>query len=207
MPVAASPAPRNNTRLLSKFSAGHAQRREQARERHRGRALNVIVEDIYLVAIFVQQPERRVIGEIFELNQHPGEGLARSNDEFVHEFVVSRASQAFLPQADIIAIIEKILVVGADVQHDRQTVLRVDPGAGRIERKFADRDAHAVRAEVAEAKDALSVGDNDKLGRIRPVSQQFRNTSAIIGANEHAAWPLEDQAEPLAGEAYRWGVD
>ena len=64
-----------------------------------------------------------------------------------------------------------------------------------------------MRAEVAEAEDALSVGDNDKLGRIRPVGQQFRNASAIIGANEHAAWPLEDQAEPLAGEAHRRGVD
>ena len=64
-----------------------------------------------------------------------------------------------------------------------------------------------MRAEVAEAEDALSVGDNDKLGRIRPVSQQFRNASAIIGANEHPAWPLENQAEPLAGEAHRRGVD
>ena len=64
-----------------------------------------------------------------------------------------------------------------------------------------------MRAEVAKAEDAFSIGDDDKFGRIRPVGQQFRDASAIIGANEHAAWPLEDQAEPLAGEAHRRGVD
>ena len=34
-----------------------------------------------------------------------------------------------------LAIIEKILVVGADVQHDGQTVLRANTSAGRIERR------------------------------------------------------------------------
>ena len=64
-----------------------------------------------------------------------------------------------------------------------------------------------LRAEVAKAEDALAVGDDDQLGRIRPVGQQFRDASAIVGANEHAARPLEDQAEPLAGEAHRRRVD
>ena len=89
--------------LVGKLSAVDPQRREQAGERHRRGALDVVIEDIQLVAIFVQQAERRVIGEILELDQHAGEGLVRRGDEFVDEFVVSRAGQAFLPQADIIA--------------------------------------------------------------------------------------------------------
>ena len=57
----------------------------------------------------------------------------------------------------------------------------MDAGAGRIERQLADRDAHAIGAEVAEAEDALAVGDDDQLGRIRPVGQQFGDASAIVG--------------------------
>ena len=193
--------------LVGKLAAGHTQRREQARERHRGRSLDVVVEDVYLVAIFVQQPERRVIGEILELDQHAGEGLARGGDEFVDEFVIGRAAQPLLAQADIIGIVQKVLVVGADVQHHRQAELRVDAGAGGIERELADRNAHAVGAEIAEAEDALAVGDDDELRRIRPVAEQFGDAPAIVGADEHAARPLEDEAKPLAGEAHRRGVD
>ena len=49
----------------------------------------------------------------------------------------------------------------------------MDAGAGRIERQLADRNAHAVGAEIAEAEDALAVGDHDQLGRIGPVAQQL----------------------------------
>ena len=83
----------------------------------------------------------------------------------------------------------------------------MDAGAGRIERELADRNAHAVGAEVAEAEDALAVGDDDKLRRIRPVGQQFRDPPAIVGADEHAARPLEDEAKALAGEAHRRRID
>ena len=83
----------------------------------------------------------------------------------------------------------------------------MDAGAGGIQRELADRNAHAVGAEVAEAEDALAVGDDDKLCRIRPVAQQFGDTPAIVGADEQAARPLEDVAEPLAGEADRRRVD
>ena len=193
--------------LVGQFSAGHPQCREQAGERHRRRPLNVVVEDVYPVAIFVQQPERRVIGEILELDQHAGESLARGSNEFVDEFVVSRAGQPLAAQADIIGIVQEILVVGADIQHDRQAVLRMDTGAGRIERELADRNAHAVRAEVTEAENTLAVGDDDQLCRIGPVAEQFRDPPAIVGADEHAARPLEDEAKPLAGEAHRRSVD
>ncbi len=37
-------------------------------------------------------------------------------------------------------------------------------GARGVERELADRDAHAVRAEIAEPEDALAVGDDDDRG-------------------------------------------
>ena len=80
-------------------------------------------------------------------------------------------------------------------------------GAGGIKRQLADRNAHAIGAEVAEAQDTLAVGDDDQLCRIGPIAQQFGDTAAIAGADEQAARPLEDVAEPLAGEADRRRVD
>ena len=64
-----------------------------------------------------------------------------------------------------------------------------------------------LRAEIAKAQDALAVGDDDQLGLIGPVAEQFGDAAAIVGADEHAARPLEDQAETLAGEADRRRID
>ena len=50
----------------------YPQRGEDAGERHGCSALDVVVEDAGVVAIFVQQAEGRVVGEILELDQHPG---------------------------------------------------------------------------------------------------------------------------------------
>ena len=39
------------------------------------------------------------------------------------------------------------------------------------------------------------------------IAKQFGDTAAVAGGNEQAARPLEDVAEPLAGEADRRRVD
>src|SRR5271169_2529651 len=118
----------------------------------------------------MQKAERRVIGEILKLDQYPREGRAGGIDEFIDEFVVGGAIQAPLAQADIIGIVQEILVVGADVQHHRKAMFRVDAGASRVKRELADRNAHAVGAKIAEAEDTLAVGDDNELGLIWPVA-------------------------------------
>src|SRR6202035_3978834 len=114
-------------------------------------------------------------------------GFARSGDEFINEFVISSTGQTSLAHADIIGIVQQLLVVGADVQHHRQAVLRMYAGAGGIKREFADRNAHAVGAKVAETENALAVGDDDKPGWIAPVAHELGDTPAIVGCDEHAA--------------------
>jgi hypothetical protein len=110
-------------------------------------------------------------------------------------------------QPDIIRILQQLFVVGADVQHDRETQPRVHAGAGRIERELADRDAHAVGAEIAQAENALAVGDDDEFGRIGPIGQQLGDAAAIVGADEKPARPLENIAELLTGESHRRRVN
>ena len=148
-----------------------------------------------------------MIGEILELDEDAWEYLSRSGDKLVHQFVIRLTGDAFLAQADVIGIVQQALIVGADVEHHRQAELGVNAGAGRVERKLADRNAHAVGAKIAEAQDALAVGHHNQLGGVRPVSQNRRDTSAIVGADEQAARPLEDVAEPLAGEPDRRGIN
>ena len=59
-----------------------------------------------------------------------------------------------------------LLIVGADVEQDRQRGRRMQPGAGGVERQLADRNSHAAGALIAEAKDALAVADHDGLDAV-----------------------------------------
>ncbi len=127
--------------------------------------------------------------------------------ELVDEAVIGLARQPPLAQAEIIGIAQQLFVVGADVEHDRQALLRMHAGAGRIERELADRNTHAVGAEIAETEDALAVGDDDELCGIWPVLQQVGDLAAVARGDEHAARTLEDQAVFLAGEPDRRRVD
>ena len=83
----------------------------------------------------------------------------------------------------------------------------MNAGAGGIERELADRNAHAVGAEIAEAQDALAIGHDDQLGTIRPVGQDLGDSAAVVGRNEQAARALEDQSISLAGKSHRRRVD
>ena len=83
----------------------------------------------------------------------------------------------------------------------------MNAGARSVQRQLADRDAHAVGAKIAEAENALAVGDHDELGRVGPVAQDRSDAAAVVGGHEQAARPLENVAEPLAGKADRRGVD
>ena len=148
-----------------------------------------------------------MVGEILELDHDAGESFTRRGNELVDELVIRRAAQAPLTRADIVGIVQQRFVVGADIKHDRQAELWMDAGAGGIKRQLADRNAHAVGAEVTEAEDALAVGDDDQFGLVGPVGQELGDAAAVAGCDEEAARPLEDIAEALTGEADRRGVD
>ena len=54
------------------------------------------------------------------------------------------------------------MVVRADIENDRQAVLRRHAGTSRAQSELPNRDAHAPCPEVAQAEDALAVGHHDK---------------------------------------------
>ncbi len=80
----------------------------------------------------------------------------------------------------------------------------MDAAAGGVERELADRDAHAAGALVAEAEDALAVGDDDHLGVVElRVGEDLLDALAMLQAEEQAARLAEQPAEVLAAGADR----
>ena len=170
--------------------------------------MNVVVESAGAVTIFFQKAEGIAVAEIFELHQHAGEIFSDRDHEFLDERVVSFAANPFLPQAGVKRIRQKRFVVGADVNHHRQALRGMNSGARGVEREFADGNAHARSAEIAEAENALAVGDhNDFHVTRRPVVQDFFHLPAIIAGNVKSARPAENMAELLTRPADRRRVN
>ena len=71
-----------------------------------------------------------------------------------------------MPPADVKRIGQPLDVVGADVEEHRQGGAGMDAAASGVKRELADRDAHAASTLIAEAEDALAVGDDDHFGAV-----------------------------------------
>ena len=63
---------------------------------------------------------------------------------------------------DVEGIVQQLAAVGPDIERDGQGVRRIDPRGCRVEGQLAHRDRHPARSLVAQAKDALVVGDDDQ---------------------------------------------
>lgn len=99
------------------------------------------------------------------------------------------------------------LGVGSDVQGDGQALVRFDAGQCGVQSHFSHRDAHAVGAQVAEAEDALAVGDhNGPHVRLGPVAQDVVDVALVMDGDEEAARSPKHQTKLLARQAHRWRV-
>ena len=82
------------------------------------------------------------------------------------------------------------------------------PPISGVERELADRDAHPADALVAQAEDALAVGDHDHVDvALGPVAQYLVEPVAVRIGHEESARPAVDLAETLAGFAHGGRVD
>ena len=103
---------------------------------------------------------------------------------------------------------EGFLPVGADVEGDGQGPGRIDARRGGVQGELADGDGHAARALVAEAQDALVVGDHDQADRlVGRRAQDLVDAADVVGRDPDAARTPQDVAELLAGAADGRRVD
>ena len=129
-------------------------------------------------------------------------------DDRVDKIVVFLAAHPLMAPAEIQRIGQTLLIVGADIEHDRQSRRRIKTAAGRVERELADRNAHAAGALVAEPEDALAVGQHDRLDLVEArIGKYLLQTLFVWQAQKQAARFAEQLAELLAPRADRWGVN
>uniref|UniRef100_A0AAG5CP82 Uncharacterized protein n=1 Tax=Anopheles atroparvus TaxID=41427 RepID=A0AAG5CP82_ANOAO len=200
--------PEKHERVLRDALAGEALRGEQAGHRHRCRALDVVVERAVRIAELVQEAERVVVAKVLELDERVlAVPLHDGLHELVDELVVLRALHARVPQADVQWILQQVLVVRADVDHDRQTLVRRNAGEGRVERELTDRNAHTAGTQIAQPENALTVRHDDRAHvRFRPVAQHIVHVPTVVDRHEQTARPPVDQPKLLARQPHRGRV-
>ena len=94
----------------------------------------------------------------------------------------SRPAQPRLPPAEVQLVGAERGVVRADVEADGQRLRRMNPRRHRVERQLPDGNAHAAAPLIAQAKDALIVGDDDEANVIvRRVAQHVVNVPRSAG--------------------------
>ena len=176
---------------------------DERRHRHRGGALDVVVERRQDVAIALEQRERVALLEVLPLEEGLREAAPDGVHELLDQLVVVGAAQPGMPPPEVELVVEQGLVVGADVEADRQRLAGVDAGGRGVERELADGDAHAAGALVAQPEDALVVGDDDQAHVVvRDVGQHRLDAPAVVGRDPEAAGAPEDVAV-LAGRPRR----
>jgi hypothetical protein len=128
--------------------------------------------------------------------------------ELVDETHVFVASDAILPEAEVERVVEQGLVVRADIENDRQAVLRRDACTSRAQSELPNRDAHAPGSEIAQAEDAFAVGHHDKAHvLVGPVLENVADPAACGDRQIDAPRLAEDMGEFLAGFTDRRRVD
>ena len=174
MPIAGRAGPQEQDSLVAQLAAGDPQGAEDARKGHAGRALDVVVVAADAVPIAGQEAHGVHAGPVLEVEAAAREDFLDRLHELLDEFVPLGGRDARLAQAQVERVVEQLAVVRAEVDVHRQQVLRRHGGAGGVELELADRDAHAVGAQVAQAEDALAGRGADDPARPSPASSAAR---------------------------------
>jgi hypothetical protein len=103
--------------------------------------------------------------------------------------------------ADVERVGKKFLVVGANIQDDRQRGRGMQTGASAVQRQFSDRNAHSASALVAKTEDPLAVADNDSFDVIvTGMSDDSTDILLVRHAQKKSARLAENVAEQLAAQ-------
>ncbi|EKD39201.1 MAG: hypothetical protein ACD_75C00476G0001 [uncultured bacterium] len=148
------------------------------------------------------------IGKVFELDHASGKDFLNGHDKFFNQLFVFFTAYPRVFQADIQGVVEQYFVVGADIDGNRQAERRMNPATGGVEGEFANRNPHAVGAQIAEAENTLAIG-NDNYADIlpMPVAKKIADAAFIFRGNVDTAGPAEDMSVLETCQTYRRGID
>src|SRR5262249_18275963 len=108
-----------------------AQRRQYSSKRHSRGALDVVVERADLVAVALEDRHGIDVRKVFPLDAAFRIELLHSRHELFNECRIFVAADAALAQSKVERVLDQSVIIGADIEHDWQTVLRWNAGTGR----------------------------------------------------------------------------
>lgn len=154
--------PEEQDALVGELAARLLQAGGDPGQRDRRGALDVVIVAQHTVLVAVEHADRVGALPVLEMHTGAGEDLANRLDELLGQLVEFGLARRQLAGAEIVGVGAQVLVRGADIEQDGQEHIRRHGGAGGVELQLADRDAHAVRTDVAEAEDAAAGRDADE---------------------------------------------
>src|SRR5690554_1047229 len=181
---------------------------DHASERHRARALDIVVERRDGVLITLEDGESGVLCEILPLDDRVGEALLHGVHEIIEEGIIFIAAEALMPHAEVDRIADEIDTLGADIERDGHRMEGADAAADRIERELPDRDGEPAIALIADAEDGRRVGRHDHPHIVHGEAIEHAISAIDIERRERdAARVLIERAELLYRLADRRRVD
>ncbi len=194
--------------LLAHGAARRTAGGNQGTQRNGGGTLNIIIKAANFIAVAFEDRHRIFLCEVFELQYHVRPATLHCLNEFVDEVIVLFAGDAWMTPAHIQRVIQQLLIVGADVQHDWQGIRRTDTATGGVQRELTNGNAHAADALVAQAENALAVGNDDHFDiLLGGVLQHIFDVAAVRIGDKHATGTTIDFGEVFTGRADGWGVN
>lgn len=189
--------------LVGEAAAGLVHRGGDTGEHDRRGALDIVVVAEDAVAIALKHADRVGALPILEVDAAVREDFLHGLDALCGQRVELGFRQRLLARAHVERIGAQLLVRGADVEEHRQQARRRDGCACGVELQLADRDAHPVRADVAESENPAAGRHADEAHiALRPVAQHVGDPAFHIAGNVHPARAVIQVAELQAGIRY-----
>src|SRR5712691_3116852 len=104
---------KNRDTLLAEFCFRQLHRRQQPREGHRARSLDVVIKSAQAVRITLKKARSILLSEVLPLQQDVREFTHDSLDKCFDERIVLGSPHALVPPAQIERIGEKLLVISS----------------------------------------------------------------------------------------------
>ncbi len=179
--------------LVARRCARDADGGQCRREHDRAGALHVVVEGGDAAGVPLQDAAGVGRAEVLPVQQRAGEQVGGRRDVGVDEVVVASPPRPRVPVTDVEGVVEQLLVVGADVQRDRDDPGGVDSGGGGVDGQLARGDAGAAaHSPVADAQDLLCVGGDDQVhvaGAHAEVAEGPLDALRVVDGQVDAPWP------------------
>ncbi len=189
MPQPAEPAPSTATRCSVSGTPVTLIAASSVPGRHRGRALDVVVEGAEPVSVAVEQAGRVVLRKILPLQHHARPALWRRPRRRPRRN--RRTPGRARARAAIRHRAGRRGIRGCRCRRRGGSAASWPDAAAAagVERQLADRNAHAAGALVAEAENALAIGDDDHLDIVakRGCARMLSIRSAVRQTEEQPA--------------------